>query len=34
MEKINYWEDEAAKSYYGLHDDEPEDEDYINEGEA
>lgn len=33
MEKTNYWEDDEAKLYYGLYDDDSEDEDYMREGE-
>lgn len=34
MCKVNYWEDEEAMAYYGLFDDDSEDEDYAREGEA
>lgn len=34
MERLNYWEDEEAMAYYGLYDDDTEDDDYMHEGEA
>ena len=34
MEKLNYWEDTVAMLYFGMYDDDSDDDDYRSEGEA